>query len=60
LDRIVLIGEASLHRATSQFLLHYHGVGYDVIEAFANRFRTLEIVMSIQQLMALLQLVGLQ
>jgi transposase InsO family protein len=25
LDRIVLIGEASLHRATTQFLLHYHG-----------------------------------
>ena len=25
MDRIVLIGEASLHRATTQFLLHYHG-----------------------------------
>lgn len=25
LDRIVLIGESSLHRAASQFLLHYHG-----------------------------------
>ena len=25
LDRIVLIGEASLHRATSEFILHYHG-----------------------------------
>jgi len=24
LDRIVLIGESSLHRATSQFALHYH------------------------------------
>jgi hypothetical protein len=25
MDRIVLIGEASLHRAISQFLSHYHG-----------------------------------
>ena len=24
LDRIVLIGEPSLHRATSEFILHYH------------------------------------
>ena len=24
LDRMILIGEASLHRATSQFVLHYH------------------------------------
>ena len=24
LDRMVLIGESSLHRATSQFVLHYH------------------------------------
>ncbi|HWH68021.1 MAG TPA: integrase core domain-containing protein [Candidatus Sulfotelmatobacter sp.] len=24
LDRMVLVGESSLHRATSQFLLHYH------------------------------------
>ena len=25
LDRMVLIGESSLHRATSEFVLHYHG-----------------------------------
>ncbi len=27
LDRMVLIGESSLHRATSQFVLHYHREG---------------------------------
>ena len=25
LDRMILIGESSLHRAVSQFVLHYHG-----------------------------------
>jgi hypothetical protein len=25
LDQIILIGESSLHRATSEYILHYHG-----------------------------------
>jgi transposase InsO family protein len=44
LDQLILIGEASLHRATSNFLLHYHqernhqGLGNNIIRPEFNPF----------------------
>ena len=44
LDQLILIGEASLHRATSHFLLHYHqernhqGLGNNIIRPEFNPF----------------------
>jgi putative transposase len=46
LDRMVLIGEASLHRASSQFVLHYHharnhqGLGNRIIPPEFLKFPT--------------------
>jgi len=46
LDRMVLIGESSLHRATSQFVLHYHqernhqGLENKIIQPQFTHFRT--------------------
>ena len=44
LDRMVLIGESGLHRATSEFLLHYHsernhqGLGNKIIRPEFDQF----------------------
>jgi putative transposase len=46
LDRVILIGESSLRRAVSEFVIHYHqernhqGLGNQIIEPEFDRFPT--------------------
>ena len=61
LDRMVLIGEASLHRASSQFVLHYHaernhqGLANQIIHAEFDPFPTTGAVNCRQRLGGLLR-----
>ena len=65
LDRMVLIGESSLHRATSEFVLHYHaernhqGLGNKIIRPEFAEFPNEGTINCRERLGGLLRLVRL-